>query len=76
MTVDTVVEATPVKNTKGIMAEETTEYSEAESATEKQCTAIDSDATGPVESSVNRFLSLVDTLKHMTHWDKHKSTTI
>ena len=74
-TVDTLTEATPVKNTKGIMAVETTKYSEAESATEKQCTAIESDATGPVESSVNRFLSAVGTLKQMTHWAKDKSST-
>ena len=39
MTAEAVVEATPVKKTKGIMAEETTKYSEMEHAPEKQCSS-------------------------------------
>ena len=38
-TAEAVIEATPVKKTKGIMAEETTKYSEVESAPEKQCSS-------------------------------------
>ena len=39
MTAEAVIEATPVKKTKGIMAEETTKYSEVECAPEKQCSS-------------------------------------
>ena len=38
-TAEAVKEATPVKKTKGRMAEETTKYSEVESAPEKQCSS-------------------------------------
>ena len=36
---EAVIEATPVKKTKGIMAEETTKYSEVETASQKQCSS-------------------------------------